>query len=98
LQDAKGEETVGDDELQEPLQELALFWKKPPGRGSRNLKLNDTTSGPDIEKELSILESMPQVKAMGHDLLTFRKLLSEEKYSHRDPEGKFAGRFCYGRP
>jgi len=88
LQYAKCDEQVEDEELDEPIQEVEGFWKECPGVGAKKLKLDDTTSADGIEIQLDVLGSMPLAQRMGLDMLTFQKFLSQEKYSHRDPESK----------
>jgi hypothetical protein len=85
LQYAKREDPVEDEDLDEPLEEIQEFWKGDPG--SVHLKLDDTTSADNIEVQLDVLASLSNAKQMGLDILTFRKFLSQEKYSHQEPEG-----------
>jgi hypothetical protein len=35
--------------------------------------------------QLEVLKPMEQAHKMGIDILTFRKFLSQEKFSHQDP-------------
>jgi hypothetical protein len=77
---------VEDDELDIFVEDLSLFWKHNPGVGAKRLKLDDTTSADNIAHQLQAMESMPQARSMGLDLFTFRKFLSQEKYSHLTPE------------
>jgi hypothetical protein len=84
LQYAKLEDPVEDEDLDEPLEEIQEFWKQDAG--AVRLKLDDTTSADTIEMQLDVLRSMPQAQRMGFDILTFRKFLSQEKYSHQEPE------------
>jgi hypothetical protein len=88
LQYAKCDENVDDDELDDPLGDTEEFWKKSPGAAAKTLKLDDTTSADSIVAQLDVLASMDSAKRMGLDILTFRKFLSQEKYSHRDPGSK----------
>jgi hypothetical protein len=88
LQYAKSGEQVDVEELDEPIQELEGFWADFPGSGAKKLKLDDTVSADGIESQLEVLEAMPLAQSMGLDMLTFRKFLSQEKYSHKDPESK----------
>jgi len=89
LQYAKSGETVEDEELAGPLEEIAeSFWRRDPGKGATMLKLDDTTSADSIKREVEALDDMPLAQKMGLDILTFRKFLSQEKYSHQDPESK----------
>jgi hypothetical protein len=85
LQYAKTEITVEDDELDHPLEEIREFWKNEPGGGAKTLKLDDTTSAESIMSQLEVLKPMEQAHKMGIDILTFRKFLSQEKFSHQDP-------------
>lgn len=86
LQYAKRDEPVDDDELHDPLDGLQEFWKDEPGSGVVTLKLDDTTSADAIERQLEVLDSMPLALLMGRDILTFRKFLSQEKYSHQETD------------
>lgn len=88
LQYAKADDPVQDEDLNEPLDELQEFWKpgRAPGGGPKHLKLDDTTSADNIATQLEILKTMPIAYKMGLDVLTFRKFLSQEKYSHQTPE------------
>ncbi len=73
-----------DEDLDGPLEEVSEFWKGEPG--SFNLKLDDTISADSIETELDVLASIPIAQQMGLDIMTFRKFLTQEKYSHQEPE------------
>jgi hypothetical protein len=85
LQYAKTGISVEDDELDHPLEEIREFWKAEPGGGAKTLKLDDTTSAESILSQLEVLTSMEQARKMGIDILTFRKFLSQERFSHQDP-------------
>jgi hypothetical protein len=91
LQYAKNEHAAKDEDL-EALEEIEEFWKEEPGTGARRLKLDDTTSADNIEIQLLVLKDLPQAQRMGRDILTFRRFLSQEKYSHTDPECKQASK------
>jgi hypothetical protein len=91
LQYAKYEHAVENEDL-EALEEIEEFWKEEPGTGARRLKLDDTTSADNIEIQLLVLKDLPQAQRMGRDILTFRRFLSQEKYSHTDPECKQASK------
>lgn len=87
LQYVKSEKHVEDDELDVQVEDLEeFFWKRSPEMGAKSLKMDDTTSADGIETQLEILAIMPQAQGMGLDILTFRKFLSQEKYSHKNPE------------
>jgi hypothetical protein len=74
FQYARWQDPVDDEDLDEPLQEVeGFFWKQTPGVAK--LKLDDTTSTDGIRSQLEVF-----------DILTFRKFLSQEKYSHQGPE------------
>jgi hypothetical protein len=90
FQYVKSEEHVEDDELDVQVEEIAEFWKKTPGMGAKSLKIDDTTSADGIESQLEVLADMPQAQDMGLDILTFRKFISQEKYSHKDPESMYS--------
>lgn len=90
LQYAKSRDyPVDDDELDEFVEDLSIFWKHDPGVGAKRLKLDDTTSADNIAHQLQAMENMPQARKMGLDLFTFRKFLSQEKYSHLTPESLY---------
>lgn len=80
---------VDNDELDEFVGDLSVFWKHDPGVGAKKLKLDDTTSADNIAHQLQAMENMPQAHSMGLDLFTFRKFLSQEKYSHLTPESSY---------
>lgn len=84
LQYAKREDPVQDEDLDETLEEIGEFWKADPG--SANLKLDDTTSADNIEAQLEVLAPILNAQQMGFDIMTFRKFLSQEKYSHQAPD------------
>ncbi|TVY84848.1 Vegetative incompatibility protein HET-E-1 [Lachnellula suecica] len=86
LQYAKSGDTVEDEELDEPLEEIREFWKQEPGSGAEKLKLDDTTSADKIRAQLKVLDSIPIAQGMGLDILTFQKFLSQENSSHQAPE------------
>ncbi|KUJ09937.1 uncharacterized protein LY89DRAFT_723790 [Mollisia scopiformis] len=87
LQYAKSKDyPIQDDELDEFIEDFSVFWKHDPGVGIKRLKLDDTTSADSIANQLQALANMPQAHKMGLDILTFRKFLSQEKYSHLSPE------------
>lgn len=87
LQYAKSKDyPVNDDELDEFIEDLSDFWKHDPGIGAKRLKIDDTTSADSIANQLQDLADMPQAHDMGLDLLTFRRFLSQEKYSHLTPD------------
>jgi len=88
LQYAKTGNTVEDEDLDEPLEEIREFWKDAPGVGAKTLKLDDTTSAEIILSQLEAMDSMEQAQEMGLDILTFRKFLSQENNSHQDSESK----------
>jgi hypothetical protein len=88
LQYAKCKDRVETDELEEPLEDIDQFWKEDPGKGAKSLKLDDTTSADAIKAQLEVLEFIPAAQLMGLDILTFRKFLSQEKYSHQDPKSE----------
>ena len=93
LQYAKYEYAVEDEDLEEPLEEMEeFFWKEEPGTGARRLKLDDKTSANNIENQLQVLKDLPQAQRVGRDILTFRRFLSQEKYSHTEPECKQASK------
>lgn len=89
LQYARYDDYVEDDALDEMCEEIREFWKDKPGQGSKHLNLEDTTSAETIQDQLRALDQFPQAKEMGIDLLTFQKFLTQERYSHQDPEGNF---------
>jgi hypothetical protein len=88
LQYAKCKDRVEIDELEAPLEDIDQFWKEDPGKGAKSLKLDDTTSADAIKVQLEVLEFKPAAQSMGLDILTFRKFLSQEKYSHQEPKSK----------
>lgn len=93
LQYAKCEDPMKDDELDELVGDISIFWKQDPGLGARSLKLDDTTSAESISNQVQVLADMPQAQRMGVDMLTFRKFLSQEKYSHQSPGSKYVSIF-----
>jgi hypothetical protein len=88
LQYAKGGYVANDVQLEEPLGDIRMFWKNDPGTCIRSLKLDDPTSADGIAGQLEVLASVPLAHQMGLDILTFRKFLSQEKYSHEEPDSK----------
>lgn len=89
LQYAKTGDTVDDEDLDDPLEEIREFWKEEPGGSAKTLKLDDTTSAEAISQQLGVLVATPLAQKMGIDILTFRKFLSQENNSHQDPESKY---------
>ena len=90
LQYAKCDDPVEDDQIDELLGELEEFWKESPGTIVQKLKLDDTTSADNIELQLDVFDTMPQARRMGLDILTFRRFITQEKYSHQGPERKIS--------
>jgi hypothetical protein len=85
LQYAKCDDPVENDELDMLIGDVSVFWKQEPGFRASRLKLDDTTSAEVIAKQLEVLSGSPQAQKMGVDMLTFRKFISQEKYSHQNP-------------
>lgn len=71
------------------LAKLATFWKSEPGEAAKRLKIDDTTTADSIRNQLSELDRKPMIKNMGLDIQIFRAYLSQEKFSHQQPNGKF---------
>jgi hypothetical protein len=90
---AKQEHVAEDEDLEGLLEELEEFWKGEPGTGAKRLRLDDNTARKGIESQLQVLTTMPQAQCMGRDILTFRRFISQEKYSHKKPECKQAETF-----
>lgn len=88
LQYAKFGIVVDEDRLEELLDEIRVFWKDEPGKGTKSLTLEDKNSPDHIEVELEVLNTLPQAQSMLLDLLRFRQFLSQEKYAHQKAESE----------
>jgi hypothetical protein len=70
LQYAKAGDPVEDDQLDLLVEYMSIFWKREPGLGASELKIDDTTSAGGIANQLEVLADMPQTHRMGLDILT----------------------------